>query len=191
MPTISQWPVVVSLPGEASVQRPKAPAGCGAGDSPASGLMLPRPSAAQVRQRGGRACARCCRACRCRRRRNRAASGISPMPTLSSTIQMTRRNTRFERNMRLARGRRYIGATALFALGGTSRYRSFTVAALFGDWKAASPICPGEQAGRHESLHSGLTQVVQLTPTVGATLRNGRSNRQSCQSETRPESEQV
>ena len=48
MPTISQWPVVVSLPGEASVQRPYAPAGVPAGGIPASGLMLPRPSRARL-----------------------------------------------------------------------------------------------------------------------------------------------
>ena len=48
IPTISQWPVVVSLPGDASVQRPNAATGAGSGGSPASGLILPRPKPAQV-----------------------------------------------------------------------------------------------------------------------------------------------
>src|ERR1017187_9639158 len=70
---------------------------------PVNGLILPRPSAAMF----GR--------CRPRRRAmlprvsapggspKNAASGMAPMPTLSRTIQMMRRNTRFERNTRPAR----------------------------------------------------------------------------------------
>src|SRR5204862_236857 len=54
MPTISQWPVVVSLPGEARAQRPKAPAGSAAGGMPVGGLMLPRPRRARWGRRSAR-----------------------------------------------------------------------------------------------------------------------------------------
>src|ERR1039457_532316 len=71
---------------------------------PVNGLILPRPSAAIF----GR--------CRPRRRAmlpkvsapggspKDAASGMAPMPTLSRTIQMMRRNTTFERNTQAEAG---------------------------------------------------------------------------------------
>src|SRR6185437_147980 len=89
MPAISQCPVVVSFPGEASAHLPNAPAGSEAGSRASKGLIFASPS----RHKFGR----------CSFRRFAilprvslpaspycAASGISPIPTLSRTIQMTR-----------------------------------------------------------------------------------------------------
>ena len=50
MPAISQCPVVVSLPGEASVARPNAPSGATAGASPVERLDIRQTQPAQIRQ---------------------------------------------------------------------------------------------------------------------------------------------
>src|SRR5271166_5823385 len=91
MPAISQCPVVVSLPGDASAHLPKAAVGCAAGSMCASGLIFPKPNTARFGK------------CSVRLRAMlpsvslptspyAAASGIAPMPTLSSTIQVIRPN---------------------------------------------------------------------------------------------------
>ena len=64
----------------------------GAGGNPSSGLMLPRPSAHRLGKRSGRRCAML-PSVSLPVSPYAAASGISPMPTLSSTIQIMRRNT--------------------------------------------------------------------------------------------------
>src|ERR1035441_7957984 len=98
MPTISQCPVVVSLPGEARVHRPYAPVGAAAAGMPVNGLILPRPSATMFGKCKPRSRAMLPRVLAPGGSPKDAASGMAPMPTLSRTIQMTRRNTIFERN---------------------------------------------------------------------------------------------
>src|SRR5437879_5727722 len=99
MPTISQWPVVVSFPGEASAQRPKAAPGVNTGSTPASGLILPRPSFARFGIVSGRFRAML-PSVSLPVSPYLAASGISPIPALSNTIQMTRPNIHSECSIR-------------------------------------------------------------------------------------------
>ena len=81
---------------------PATPRPCGQSAAPATRPRGTPPSvddAAEAERRERRhgeaaAAARCCRACRCPRRRTRAASGSSPMPTLSSTMRKTRGKAR-------------------------------------------------------------------------------------------------
>ena len=93
MPIISQWPVTESLPADASAMRPNAPRGASA--APAT------PPSVDERGRGRARAASAAAAERARAMLPSvllpwspyaAASGSSPMPTLSSTMTMTRRN---------------------------------------------------------------------------------------------------
>ncbi len=93
MPAISQWPVVVSLPFERSAQRPKDARGLSTGATPLKLRTLPNP---QPRKLGIFTCrdSQMCPSVSEPASPHSAASGISPMPRLSSTMSVIRSNAR-------------------------------------------------------------------------------------------------
>src|SRR5689334_9556153 len=92
IPTISQCPVVVSLPGLLSAQRPKFPIGESTPANPAIGLILPSPSRLKFGNDKGLCRAIFPRVSLPSGSPYDAQSGIAPIPTLSSTIHTTRLN---------------------------------------------------------------------------------------------------
>src|ERR1022692_2322456 len=92
MPAISQCPVVVSFPGEASAAFPNAAVGRSTGFRCGKGLMLASPMRCKLGMCSGRTRSRLPRVSLPGASPYAAASGISPTPQLSRTIRMTRSN---------------------------------------------------------------------------------------------------
>src|SRR4029079_1209787 len=92
MPAISQWPVVVSFPFDARAHLPNDPIGAWTDGTPLSGRILPRPRDCRLGKLTFRDASICPKVSAPASPQS-AASGISPMPALSSTIRQMRSNS--------------------------------------------------------------------------------------------------
>ncbi len=89
-PAISQWPVIVSLPAEASRITPHAARGAAASRTPAIAVRLPRPIACRLGSPRPPAARAVLPSVSAPASPYSAASGAPPQPTPSATMMMTR-----------------------------------------------------------------------------------------------------